>query len=227
MGQILRDIYTNISISPLLGFKGGTCAHFFYGLPRFSVDLDFDLLSALDLNSQKNILEKIIAILSKYGQVKDNYIKRYAIFALFSYGDEDHNIKVEISTRMLLPNIKNYYLLKEYLGISMLVSQKNYLFSSKLATLALRSETAIRDIFDIYFFAKNNWDIDKEIVELMTGKKFHQHISDCLAIVESIKDNRILSSLGELINEEEKAWVKKHLRKEVIFYLKNYQAVIK
>jgi len=227
MGRILRDIYTDTSISPFLGLKGGTCAYFFYGLPRFSVDLDFDLLSALDLNSQKNILKKIIAILSKYGKVKDNYIKRYTIFALLSYGDEDHNIKVEISARMLLPNIKSHYLLKEYLGISMLVSKKEYLFSSKLAALTLRSETATRDIFDIYFFAKNNWDIDKEIVELITGEKFPRHIVDCLAIVESIKDNRILSGLGELIDEKEKIWVKKNLRKEVIFYLKNYQTVIK
>ncbi|PIZ76423.1 hypothetical protein COY05_01425 [Candidatus Peregrinibacteria bacterium CG_4_10_14_0_2_um_filter_38_24] len=44
MGQILRDIYSDTEISSLLGFKGGTCAYFFYNLPRFSVDLDFDLL---------------------------------------------------------------------------------------------------------------------------------------------------------------------------------------
>jgi hypothetical protein len=31
-------------ISPYLGFKGGTAALMFYGLSRFSVDLDFDLL---------------------------------------------------------------------------------------------------------------------------------------------------------------------------------------
>ncbi|PIS43599.1 hypothetical protein COS69_01720 [Candidatus Kaiserbacteria bacterium CG06_land_8_20_14_3_00_49_31] len=45
MGRILKDVYTDVSIAPLLGFKGGTCAYFFYGLPRFSVDLDFDLFS--------------------------------------------------------------------------------------------------------------------------------------------------------------------------------------
>jgi len=28
-----------------LGFKGGTAAHLFYGLGRFSVDLDFDLFN--------------------------------------------------------------------------------------------------------------------------------------------------------------------------------------
>ena len=52
MGRILKDIYADIAISPLLGFKGGTCAYFFYGLPRFSVDLDFDLLAASDENQK-------------------------------------------------------------------------------------------------------------------------------------------------------------------------------
>jgi len=30
--QILKDIYSDTSISPHLGFKGGTAAHLFYGL---------------------------------------------------------------------------------------------------------------------------------------------------------------------------------------------------
>ena len=42
--QILKDIAGDIDISPILGFKGGTAALIFYGLNRFSVDLDFDLL---------------------------------------------------------------------------------------------------------------------------------------------------------------------------------------
>ena len=42
--QILKDVYTDTSIAPYLGFKGGTAAFMFYGLDRFSVDLDFDLL---------------------------------------------------------------------------------------------------------------------------------------------------------------------------------------
>jgi len=62
MGQILKDIYTDTSIAPLLGFKGGTCAYFFYGLPRFSVDLDFDLLKKIDEENQENVFEKLLAL---------------------------------------------------------------------------------------------------------------------------------------------------------------------
>ena len=42
--RILKDIYTDNSLGPLLGFKGGTATYLFYNLGRFSTDLDFDLL---------------------------------------------------------------------------------------------------------------------------------------------------------------------------------------
>ena len=44
--QILKEIYTDTTIAPLLGFKGGTAALMFHDLNRFSVDLDFDLLAS-------------------------------------------------------------------------------------------------------------------------------------------------------------------------------------
>ncbi|NCU42285.1 MAG: hypothetical protein EOM19_06240, partial [Candidatus Moranbacteria bacterium] len=85
MTQILKDIFTNTEIAPLLGFKGGTAAYFFYGLPRFSVDLDFDLLENNEI-FRKNIFEKIERILSKYGVIKDSQQKENTIFFLLSYG---------------------------------------------------------------------------------------------------------------------------------------------
>lgn len=226
MGQILKDIYTDVSISSLLGFKGGTCCFFFYQLPRFSVDLDFDLLS-IDLSQQQLVFEKIVSILSKYGQVKNQYIKRHTIFALLSYGDDDHNIKVEISIRGLVGHISNQYELKEYLGISMLVAKKEYIFTSKLLALTLRKETAMRDIYDSYFFAKQSWDINSEIIKEKTGKTTKQYLTDCITLIEKVKENRILQGLGELISsEKEKDWVRHHLKSDAIFMLKNYQSVL-
>lgn len=226
IGQILKDIYTDISIAPLLGFKGGTCAYFFYSLPRFSVDLDFDLLVVNEEN-QKLIFEKLVSILQKYGEIKDQYIKRFTIFALISYGDEDHNIKVEINVRQLVDNIKDHYELKEYLGISMFVAKKDYLFASKLAALTLRTETATRDIYDTHYFAKNNWDINTEVIKKRTGKSIKEYLADCVAFIEKIKDNQILQGLGELLNEKEKAWSKNHLKTDAVFMLKNYISVLK
>lgn len=227
MGQVLRDIYTDVTIGPLLGLKGGTCAYFFYNLPRFSVDLDFDLLIVNEEN-QKVVFEKIVAILSKYGKIKDQYIKRFTVFAILSYGDDDHNIKVEINVRKLVENIQDHYEVKDYLGISMFVAKKDYLFASKLSALTLRNETAMRDIFDIHYFAKNNWDINAEVIKERTGKTTKEYLADCLAFIEKMKDSQMLQGLGELVgSEKEKAWIKTHLKTDSIFMLKNYMSVIK
>lgn len=227
MGQILRDIYSDTSISSLIGFKGGTCAYFFYGLTRFSVDLDFDLFST-DEATQTLVHRKIHSMLRNYGEIKDDCIKRNTIFFLLSYGDADHNVKIEVSVRTLIPDIKEHYEVKEYLGISMLVGKKDYLFASKLAALTTRSETAVRDIYDIWFFGTSHWDIHAEVIKVRTGKTIKEYMADCIPVVETVKDNEILRGMTELLpGEKEKAWVKTHLRKEVVFLLKNYQFVLR
>lgn len=45
MVQLLKEIYSDPELATCLGFKGGTALMLFYDLPRFSTDLDFDLLS--------------------------------------------------------------------------------------------------------------------------------------------------------------------------------------
>lgn len=226
MGRILKDIYADTSIAPILGFKGGTCAYLFYNLPRFSIDLDFDLLSN-DGSMQKQVFEKIKKILKKYGEIKESHIKHYTLFALLSYGDTDHNIKVEIRTKDLIPHIKDHYELKEYLGIPLFAGKKEYLFSSKLAALTLRNVVAMRDVYDIWFFAQNNWSIDPEVIKIRTNKTIKSHLKKCVSTIGKIKDNQILQGLGELLNEKEKIWVKNNLRQETIFLLKNYGKVMK
>jgi predicted nucleotidyltransferase component of viral defense system len=226
MGQILKDIYTDVTIAPLLGFKGGTCAYFFYDLPRFSVDLDFDLLDA-DEKNQKMVLTKIIDILKKYGTLKDQRIKRYTVFALLSYGDSDHNIKVEINMRNANQNIQNHFTIREYLGISMLTANQEYLFACKLIALTSRNEVAMRDIYDIHFFAKNHWDIDIEVLQNRTDKKITRHLIECIALIEKIKSNQILQGLGELLLPKEKLWAKNHLISDTVFMLKNYLSIYK
>jgi predicted nucleotidyltransferase component of viral defense system len=227
MGQILKDIYSDTSINSLLGFKGGTCAYFFYNLPRFSVDLDFDLLNISEEN-KKLVQDKISIILSKYGNIKDKRIKRYTMFILLSYGSQDHNIKIEINLRQITNNIREQYELKKYLGISILVAKQEYLFAGKLSALTLRSETAMRDVFDIYYFSRNHWDINSEVIVNLTGKNLTDYLNTCIAFIENIKDNQTLQGLGELIlSEKEKDWIKKHLQAETIFMLKNYLSVLK
>lgn len=227
MGEILREIYSDTALAPSLGFKGGTCAYFFYNLPRFSVDLDFDLLNEAENFDYEAVLEKILKILKKHGTVKDARVKKFTIFALLSYGADEHNIKIEISIRIRLTDMREYYEIKEYAGIAVLAAKKEYAFAMKLVALTQRKMMVMRDVYDIYFFIKNMWDADAEIIEKMTGKKLADYLDDCIKAVESIRENRILDGLGELLDEKEKNWVRKNLKSEALFQLKNYQASIK
>ncbi len=225
MTRILKDIYGDVEISSFLGFKGGTAAYLFYNLPRFSVDLDFDLMSnAEDLEKNKKLIfHKIEIILRKYGIVKEKRIKRWTIFFLLSYGGADHNIKIEISTR----EHNNEYKIKKYLGIAMLAAKKETLFANKLVALTGRKNIAMRDVYDIYFFARNNWDIDERIIFFWTGKKLKSYLGDCIKKTEKISDRMILQGLGEVLEEKDKIWAKENLKKETLFILKNYQKILK
>ena len=62
--SVLRAIYSDPDTRSALGFKGGTAALLFYELPRFSVDLDFDLL---DTDKKEIVFNKVKAILEKFG----------------------------------------------------------------------------------------------------------------------------------------------------------------
>jgi len=78
--KILKDIYTDSTISTVLGFKGGTAATLFYGLDRFSVDLDFDLL---DSGKEDYAFERVKEIMERHGKLKQARKKRFNLFIFF------------------------------------------------------------------------------------------------------------------------------------------------
>lgn len=217
--RILKDIFTDPMISHFLGFKGGTAAYLFYGLPRFSVDLDFDLL---DETKEKHVFEQIKRILEDYGTVKEAREKRYNLFFLLSYKDktqEARNIKVEINRR----NFGSKYAVKTHLGISMKVMDKEDMAARKLVAMYERIGKTNRDIFDVWFFLQDNWPINKEIIEKRTGLSFVEFLRKSVARLEQMSDRHILSGIGELLDDKQKTWAKSKLRAETIFLLKLQQ----
>lgn len=211
--QILKEIYTDISLGPLLGFKGGTAVYFFYDLKRFSVDLDFDLL---DSSKEDFVFEKIEKILSEFGEIEDKFKKRYTLFFDLSYAKGSHKIKVEINRR----DFGSRYEVKNYLGISMLVMTKEDMFAHKLAALHDRKDIANRDIFDIWFFLKNNWEINEEMIKKRTDLSLKEYLKKCIKTIEKENERYILQGIGELLDEKAKNWAKKNLKKDALFLLK-------
>jgi hypothetical protein len=244
--QILKDIYSDTSIAPHLGFKGGTAAHLFYGLNRDSFDLDFDLL---DESKQQIVFDKIQKIAEGYGKVIDSRIKRFNLFSVISYDTKSQNIKIEINRR----DFGSRYEVKTLLGISMLVMVEEDMFAHKLMAMLERVGKTSRDIYpiresddipisnkpiaitdaqfdgrnefsngvyDVWYFLKNNWPINREIVEKRSGVSFKEALQKCIKEMEKIKDRNLLVGLGESLSDAQKDWARAKLKSETIFLLK-------
>ncbi len=214
--SILLDISKNSILKESLVFKWWTALFLLYSLDRFSTDLDFDLVWKTD---KKIILDEIIKILQKYGSLKDSFIKRNTIFALLSYSELDHNIKIEVSTRWVSWEYDN----KNFMWIKLKVLGIDYITANKFLALTSRNKLANRDIYDIWFILKNNLKINKNHIENITGKSFKDYIKDLVKFLEGLWDKyNILDWLWTILDDKQKAFVKNNLIKETIFLLGSY-----
>jgi predicted nucleotidyltransferase component of viral defense system len=211
--QILKDIYSDMSIASFLGFKGGTAALIFYGLDRFSVDLDFDLL---DASKEAIVFEQVTKIIQKYGTVREANRKRFGLFYVLSYEDRARHIKVEINLR----KFGSRYEVKTYLGVSMLVMVPEDVFAHKLVAMHERIGKTSRDIYDVWFFLRQRFPINREIVQERTNLPLDEFLQICIGQLEKMGNRHILDGIGEFLTPSQKDWAKTKLREDTISMLK-------
>ena len=216
MTQVLKDIYTDAELAVCLGFKGGTALMFFYELPRFSVDLDFNLL-----NPEKNDVayQKIRKIMMKYGKIHDETQKFYGNIVVLDYGIAERKLKIDISSRESSDN----YDIRNLLGINIKTMTLADMFSNKLCALLGRSSIANRDIFDIWFLLSRQTAVNKTIIEQKTGKSLSDYLQDCIDTIENLPDKSLLDGLGELVEREYKTFIRNKLRTEILTLLRFYK----
>ena len=217
MLQILKDIFSDADLADCLGFKGGTALMFFYDLPRFSVDLDFNLI---DTTKDELVYKKVRDILLKYGKIHDEAKKFFGPVFVLDYGQNERKLKVEISNRQY----DNHYEIKNLLGIEMRVLVKPDMFAHKLCALLDRTEITSRDVFDCWFFLKERTSINKEIVESRMGMPIEEYLDKCIASVQGISEKNLVSGLGELTEGEIKDFVRHGLKDELISLLTMFKA---
>lgn len=189
----------------------------FYNLPRFSVDLDFDLLN---VENKERIFEKLKKILPNYGSLDEATDKRYTLFFLITYSKGERHLKIEISKR---PN-KATFVIKNYLGISMLVMNEADMSACKIAALLTRKRFATRDVFDTWYFLKNNWPINEALLTEKTNLTLLEALEKTKTRVKKIKKTELLAGLGDLLDQSQKDWVRAKLIEELVFYLDLYKS---
>jgi predicted nucleotidyltransferase component of viral defense system len=192
--QILKDIYDDFELANCLGFKGGSALLFFYDLPRFSVDLDFNLLDPL---KEDIVYEKVRKIILGYGTIFDEAKKFYGPLIVLDYGMGERKLKVEISNRIF----DDTYEIKNLMGINIRVMVPADMFAHKLCALLDRNTIINRDVFDCWFFMKNQMPLNRQIVEQRMKVPYQDYIQTCIDQLEMVNDSRLLHGLGELTDE--------------------------
>ena len=214
--QILIDIYSDRELAHYLGFKGGTALMFFHGLPRFSVDLDFDLL---ETEKAEQVYAKVKNILLKYGEIHDEAQKFFGDLLTLNYEHGERNLKIDISHR----KYASEYEIKNLLGISVKTMKISDMFAHKLVALLGRKEIADRDIFDCWWFMSRQTPVKKAFIEKLTKKTYSDYMQECIIAMENIPKRSLLYGLGELLEQDMKNFVRNKLRTEILTLLRFYK----
>lgn len=215
MVQLLKDIYSDFELANNLGFKGGTALMLFYGLPRFYLDLDFNLL---DASLEKKVYGTIRKIARKYGTIYDEARKFFGMIVVLNYGTEERKLKIEISKR----SFNDRYEIKPYLGISIKAMVQEDMFAHKLCALLDRNAITNRDIFDSWFFMQKQTPVNRKIIEARMGMPYTDYLQKCIEHLENNKSN-LLQGLGELMDQKMKTFVRNDLKSETIKLLRLYK----
>lgn len=204
--KLFLDILSNRNLSATLGFKGGTALYLFYDLDRFSTDLDFNILKE-DLSIDAMTLE-----IEKSLEIEEYKEKRYTHFWLCSYSKRQHKIKVEVNKRVY----PDKYDIKDFRGYSCRVLSGEYMFAHKLCAITDRKILQNRDLYDTWFMFSKDFVINKEIVELRTGKSIAEYSREIVKLIDKLPENyNMLNGLGSVLDPSKRSWVKKNLLKEL------------
>jgi predicted nucleotidyltransferase component of viral defense system len=168
---VLRSIYSKVSRE--LVFKGGTALAFFYGLNRFSEDLDFTLNGDLDLSRLVKEMEKdfeLLNIRATFKIIEDNpksFSFRIGVEGpLFTKEIERCFIRVEISKRekisknLEIKELRPIY--PDILPFFVTVLNLEEILAEKIRALFWRGKS--RDLYDVWFLLEKGVKVDWSLV---------------------------------------------------------------
>ena len=217
MAQILSLIFKDKDLCNVLGFKGGTALMFFHNLPRFSTDLDFNLL---DADRQDAVYEKVRRILLRFGTIDDEAKKMHGPILVLNYGKGERMLKVEITNRQY----DNHYETHTLAGTDIRVMTVPDMFAHKLCAMGERLSP--RDVFDVWFFLNVlHSSINENIIRERTDKSAAEYAAWCAQRVKETSPKLLMQGLGEVIDDTRtKNFVRTKLIEETVQALELFTA---
>lgn len=198
---LLFNIYKKTN---MLIFKGGTALYKFYGLGRFSEDLDFSLIKE-NVDIEKIISEAIVGI--DGATIKD--IKKTKNSILIKIGFKGiitvyNTVRIDINLKNdILEQFDVKTLVPEYIDInpfSVRVLSLKEIVSEKVHAIFAREKA--RDLYDLFFLLKFA-DVDKKLIERKLAlfdmsfdfRKLTHRINDLKSIWKAELESFVLDEL--------------------------------
>ena len=113
-----------------IAFKGGTALKLFYDLPRYSEDIDYDILPGTSANDILDVMRMLFQ--KKKWEITDETVKYYAILLELQFAGPERNfrLKIEMSTREKELDTT----ILSLRGVPVLTLEPSFLMTKKLLT---------------------------------------------------------------------------------------------
>ncbi len=192
-----------------LVFKGGTCLCKFYGLGRFSEDVDFTAAKPVDTD---RLMGNILSVLRQFGincRIQGSKKPFSSVLTklrcegpLFNGKPQTYsNVRIDINLKSSIdtePSLRNYSsLYPDVPKFSLLVMQEKEILAEKVRAIMTRSKA--RDIYDLWFLLKSGVEFDPDLVRKKLS--YYREEWDAKEFLERLaaKKNVWMIELGPLI----------------------------
>lgn len=201
---LLRGVLADPQLSNALYLKGGTYAALMGYLDRFSIDLDFDILTSeqKELDRLKVRLHKLFARLGfLIADESQHYLQFFLKYK--SSGTRRNTLKLEVSDRVSPYNEYETVTLKE-LGLVCRAQTLSTMVANKFVAVLSRHEQrgsiAGRDFFDLREFLSAGLPVNQKIVEERTGMSYVEYVGKLLEFIEvKLTPNDLYADLNSLL----------------------------
>ncbi len=223
--RLLTAICENPFLSQALGFKGGTCAAMRGFLDRFSVDLDFDILTQeKDIPKIHRALETVFSALGLTVHDKSRKIPQY--FLKYPVTSSTQRNTLQLDAAFPVPKSNRYEKVR-LTEIDRIVQCQTLetLVANKLVALIARFERtdkiAARDLYDVHRFFFRGYDYAPDVILEQRKESLPIFFESLILLVEKHVTNTVIDQdLNYLLPPREFQAIRKILKQETIMLLK-------
>jgi predicted nucleotidyltransferase component of viral defense system len=222
LNRVLIEIVDDAQLLQALAFKGGTCAAMLGYLDRFSVDLDFDLVTQGNTLQLRNGFHEIF---SRLGMVITLEFDKALFFQLRYPNKPGLRSTLKISVNDLVVNA-NRYQVQYFPEIDRLVNCQTIetMFANKLVAVVDRytqhQTIAGRDIYDIHHFFIRGYTYDGNVIRERTRLEPVEYLKTLRAFIKTrVNQTLINEDLNSLLPDRHFQVVRKVLLPETISIL--------